>query len=388
MSVRMHTVSPASGVVSTPGSRQSDRELMQHVIREHDLKRMLQTTAHRPSGMGGGPVALPAAMVKALRRLGRPGRVPSVKQLIRRGMPVRGLPGDPAVELEVLGLGPERLQANGWELVNDCTPPGPRTFFRQASNVGTGPPGSFWQCFVNQYQEFQPEYPSPVPADHNALHILARQSDNPLQTDFLRYATESSWFREVTGTTDVPVMARTAMMQAPELKATPRARRRVVMPSNRQLQRRMPAYRRPAIEIEVRPDRNGEIAPPSPPTRTTHRDVPAKRQKKAIVGGKLGQALLGAYHKGTEINDFFEALADAIPGRPCSHLPGFQRAMCVIEHSGEIDPVQAGINLVANEIEDRLVAKAQGQLGKLTKAGGPNTTQINQWQRTLQGLLR
>lgn len=84
----------------------------------------------------------------------------------------------------------------------------------------------------------------------------------------------------------------------------------------------------------------------------------------------------------------FDALADAIPGKVCSHLPGFAKMACVVENWAQIDPVQAAINVAANEIEDRLVGRLQGKLADaLKKAGGPNSTQVQQYSRQLRHLL-
>lgn len=144
-------------------------------------------------------------------------------------------------------------------------------------------------------------------------------------------------------------------------------------------------YEKPATELELGDDGSGGIVVTKPPVKTVHREVPTRTEKK--TKSKLGVALIGAYHKLTEINDLFDSLADAIPGKPCSALPGFSKMLCVVNHWDEIDPVIAAKNIAMNEIEDKLVAKFQGQLGKLTQAGGPSTTQINQFLRQLSGLL-
>lgn len=130
----------------------------------------------------------------------------------------------------------------------------------------------------------------------------------------------------------------------------------------------------------------GKGNPPKVVTKypDVHRVVPTKSERKTLP--KAG-ALLGAYHKLTEINDLFDSLADAIPGKPCSKLPGFSKMLCVVAHWDEIDPIEAAKNIAMNEIEDKLVAKASGQLGEWAKAGGPSTTQMNQFLRGLAQLI-
>lgn len=141
-------------------------------------------------------------------------------------------------------------------------------------------------------------------------------------------------------------------------------------------------FRRPAVEMVAVADPKGEMQLAGPPVLVTHRVVPSKTQKKGQTAKALAK-LIGGYHAMTEINDFFESLADAIPGKPCSAKPGFQRALCVLENFDKIDPKEAAVNLFVNEIEDRLVGAFMGQLGQLTKAGGPKTTQMNQFLRQL-----
>lgn len=137
-------------------------------------------------------------------------------------------------------------------------------------------------------------------------------------------------------------------------------------------------YKRPAIEVAVNGGKGGGIIT-KPPRVVYHREVPT-REKKAQWKINLGR-IIGGYHVATEINDFFESLAEAIPGKPCSKEPGFFRALCVLEHWDEINVSQAVKNIIANEIEDQIVGRIVGQLGEVTKAGGPNTTQITTYLR-------
>jgi len=145
-------------------------------------------------------------------------------------------------------------------------------------------------------------------------------------------------------------------------------------------------YKTPAIQMEASPDRDGNIRL-GKPEKVIHRNVRTKREKKTAK--KVG-ALLGAYHKLTEINDLIDALADAIPGNPCGRMPGFSKLVCVVNNFESIDPAQAAFNVAYNELEDRLVGRAQGKLQEaLRKARvrvghGPNSTQIQEFARHLK----
>lgn len=125
------------------------------------------------------------------------------------------------------------------------------------------------------------------------------------------------------------------------------------------------------------------VIPPDRPrvviTQGRHRDEP-DNTKKIEIPAWLFRALR-LYHGATEINDFFEALSDSIPGDPCGKLPGVQRSLCVLKNWNKIDPALAVKNLIANEIEDQIVGRVVNTLGTVTggRYHGPTTTQMTQY---------
>jgi hypothetical protein len=131
-------------------------------------------------------------------------------------------------------------------------------------------------------------------------------------------------------------------------------------------------------DIEAEPEAGPQ--PDGPPNLVP--TVPGSTgEKKANVPTWIG---LRIYHAITEVNDLVDVLADAIPGKPCDKLPGVQKAACVINNFSDIDWSDAAYGIVYNEYEDKIVAKINRQLQKVTGGLGPNTTQIQQWGRQLQ----
>lgn len=141
-----------------------------------------------------------------------------------------------------------------------------------------------------------------------------------------------------------------------------------------------PGYEVPATSVDFTPKgpTGGKVGTPY---KDKHLLVPDDDPK--LVSWTLLRIVQG-YHALTEVNDFFEALADAIPGKPC-RLPGFARAKCVLEHWNEIDPAQAAKNLIANEIEDQVVGRAMRLLGSASggQYGGPSTTQMTTFLKNM-----
>lgn len=120
-------------------------------------------------------------------------------------------------------------------------------------------------------------------------------------------------------------------------------------------------YQVPALQWELKPE--GKIT-----VRKHVHDKVKNKDKKVRLPYWMAVAV-GAYHSATEVNDFIESLADAMPDDRCSNLPGFQRALCVLDNWRHIDPLKAAQNVIANEIEDRLVGRTIGALGR--RSGGP-----------------
>lgn len=123
-----------------------------------------------------------------------------------------------------------------------------------------------------------------------------------------------------------------------------------------------PGYRTPATVVEITPQGVSE------PRDGDHRYVPSTENKV-----KLLQWASSIFGTATEVGDFFEALAGAMPDNRCKNKGIYDTAMCVLENWEHIDPLEAGKNLVANELEDRLygagfkaIQTAGGKLG----AGG------------------
>jgi hypothetical protein len=104
-------------------------------------------------------------------------------------------------------------------------------------------------------------------------------------------------------------------------------------------------------------------------------------------------AAITAYHGATEVNDFIESLADALPDGKCKNLPGFQRAACVASRWDEIDWWQAAKNVIANEVEDQVVGRSIGKLadaGRKARSAGyhaPSTTQSTSHVRSTSKML-
>lgn len=105
-------------------------------------------------------------------------------------------------------------------------------------------------------------------------------------------------------------------------------------------------------------------------------------------------AALKLYHGATEVNDFIESLADAMPKETgCSKLPGFQRAACVISNLDKVDWGQAALNVIKNEIEDQLVGRGIGKLGNASQQArgmgyhAPNTTQSTGYVRSATKMI-
>jgi len=174
---------------------------------------------------------------------------------------------------------------------------------------------------------------------------------------------------------------------AKKLKTSPFAKTATALLSNREQQ--LKPHERAAVGITVQPAVKPDITKihTSPPYDTVHKLKPDKAGKIDMPAWMF--TALKLYHGATEVNDFFESLADAMPGKPCSAKPGFQRALCVIENWDKIDPAQAAINLVYNEIEDRVVAKTLGAFGEATSTGynDPSITRSTSYIKNVMGNL-
>lgn len=137
----------------------------------------------------------------------------------------------------------------------------------------------------------------------------------------------------------------------------------------------------PATRIELRPDGSSRTRPDK------HRKRRDGRKKMQMPAWMF--AALRLYHGATEVNDFIESLADAMPKETgCSKLPGFQRAACVISNLDKVDWGQAALNVIKNEIEDQLVGRGVGKLGNASQQArgmgyhAPNTTQSTGYVRS------
>lgn len=397
---RMHSVFPASGIgggsIAVGGG---DRELLQAVSDNGLLQQMLKKT---PAG-GGVAISLPS-LGNVLRLIG-PQAGKSRPPLVRGGSKslaaqVRALLGDLADGLDMLEVealesagamgtvnGP--LTINGFPLQSTC---GANTF--PHSGLWLGQPSYAAGVCGNGYAGVPFVEALAVALSH--VNPLARGGLLQLTTQNnaggfpvgkrRRYAYQETPAGAGSRGVVHTVMARAGLASRGVTVSTDKRPSKYPRTRGRTLQQ-LPGYKKPAYEISVSPGKQGEIVIGGPPVRVTHREVPTKTEKKAKWRVALAK-IIGGYHAATEINDFFESLADAIPGNPCGGMPGFARALCVIDHSDEIDPRQAAVNLIANELEDRLVGSAMGQLGKLTKAGGPNTVQMTQFLRQIASLTR
>lgn len=139
---------------------------------------------------------------------------------------------------------------------------------------------------------------------------------------------------------------------------------------------------RPRPVVHLVPSTNVELRPnQSPSARPGQHARVRDNSKKARVPAWMFAALK-LYHGATEVGDFVESLADAMPKETgCSKLPGFQRAACVVENWDKIDWWQAAENVILNEVEDQIVGRGVGKLGdagvKARSRGyhAPSTTQ-------------
>lgn len=135
-----------------------------------------------------------------------------------------------------------------------------------------------------------------------------------------------------------------------------------------------PGYRTPAEQIFITPE--GVYDGPT----TTHREVPDNSRKARYL--QWASRVFGTM---TEIGDFFEALADALPDDRCKNKGIYDTAACVLENWDEIDPLQAGQNLVVNQIEDAIVGRTLGALqnaGRNLGAGGLTGFELGNYLNT------
>lgn len=422
---RMYNVSPASQGV---GGSVSDADLMHSAITTHDLKQLLRNTAHRPSlpSAHGAIGGLGMLLVKS----GRPGRVPSVAATKRMiDVMTKGLLNieDPLVSTGMKGPAAGPLSFNGMNTFTCATNNPPtsgwiswRTTVSPSCGVGYNGTGvatnsglttlSGALSFINtptvsaQASMWQLNGQSGLGGGRrrkyeyrrsSAIRSVARQATTPLAVGeptvnagpppgFGPGGGVSSGAGASGDWSDAPAPS-PVELRKPHKRGTNVRRHFATIPRVRR-RPTLRGYEKPGIQLTVVPGAPGQPPVIAKKEAIIHREVPTKEKK---TKKKLGFALLNAYHNMTEINDLFDALAEAIPGKPCSSLPGFAKMACVLEHWDEIDPIQAAKNIIANEIEDQVVARLQGALqGALQQSGGPNATQVNQWVRTLRTLTR
>lgn len=155
----------------------------------------------------------------------------------------------------------------------------------------------------------------------------------------------------------------------------------------------------PSVDLVPETRAGGDRIVPRPGTHTKEPDGKTKV--------KLPYNLfLKVYHALTELGDGLDCLYEALPemwrdasryhGKVSGHgttteVTAPMKALRVYQHMGTIDWAKAAKCLVYNEIEDRIVGKAMGKLGDtVTKGpyGGPNTTQLTQYQRQLDMYMK
>lgn len=401
---RMFDVGPRGSGAGGGGRPMSDRELMQNVIEAEDIKRLLRNSPMRPSGRNGNLKADDLAGM--IRRASRRPTVPSSRALahLRKAGPkawvdiARGEVSETLREIlgyDLKSVGKWKIPGvrddNGWQFLN-----------RNPSYDGTAPLTGAGQGWVAASEG----------TFNHSFHFNAQNSDgtdylplwntSALPRDLWNIAPEvgtgdfhsvDHWHSSGVGTRSKPTYTRPAIRASALLFAgpqlTPKWERDVnTLPRARRPNARIGGFRKAATDRLVVPGPNGELRWGGPPVNTVHREVPTKSEKK--TSPKVG-ALIGAYHKLTEINDLVDALAEAIPGNPCGGMPGFHKLLCVLNNFGDIDPETAVYNIAANEIEDQLVGRAQGKLASALKKArasghGPNATQLQQFARNLPKL--
>lgn len=121
----------------------------------------------------------------------------------------------------------------------------------------------------------------------------------------------------------------------------------------------LPPYSYPSDDIVITP--GGE--PPIVIIPGSHDQVPDNSTKFKLDAGFIG-ALYGAV---TEIDDFIEAWAKAIPGNPCRGMALHKQIACVMAHLDEVNIKQALFNMIVNELQDRAIGKAGSLADQLTK---------------------
>lgn len=394
---RMYTPLPASGlgqgsiVVTGP-----DRELMRALSDNEALRDMMRRTPMGVGSPGHGAVALPLAMQKFVRSGLR--SVPRVSAKRMRELlanPLVGPFGEPLSAVAVKKHPNGHPAFSGFSLFSQCA----------ANNDHNGT----WAGRVNHWNPVCGVAWGSVPggiggtnsANATSLATVLALANAHQSSDFEVWAQNGqtgigsghrrrfTYHRLASGYGKRSVLL-PAVGPDPAMRPTPSSDRNVnTLPRSRRPYPRFHGYRRAAVSHLFYEKADGSIGRGGPPggTRSTHREVPTKTEKKTKK--KLGFALIGAYHKVTEINDLVDALADAIPRNPCGNLPGFRKLLCVVNNWDKIDAQEAAINVLVNEIEDRIVGRAQGKLSDaLRRAGGPNATQVNQWVRQLSAYTR
>lgn len=381
----MYTPLPSSGIgggrLTVGGAgRLSDRELMSNVSDTAVLQQMLRNTPFAGRSMGPGvPIALPASLIRAM---GRPGRVPSVVRAARNARKLINLSGGPlgSPDIEPLDAASPRRNSNGVPVMSGLVNIGACGANHgpySGKYAATGPSNPACGVGFTQSQDFTEAFTQVSKTLNACLQVLSTMNgigSPPGKRRRETWQNQSLSTRKfVRQTVSSPSQRRGASLSNRKMSSTQRRRR---------VDDYTPGYRRKAVELSVKADANGNIRGDGPPVQVTHREVPTKTEKKSRE--KVG-ALIGAYHKLTEINDLVDALADAIPGKPCKGLPGFRKMVCVVNNWDRIDPFNAAANVLVNEIEDRIVGRLQGKLSDvLKKAGGPNSTQVQQFVRQLQ----
>lgn len=122
------------------------------------------------------------------------------------------------------------------------------------------------------------------------------------------------------------------------------------------------------------------VPPNKPPTidtgtnpRPPYKPPGTKVDRKArIAGWQAFQLVQGAFHKLTEYQDFEDALYEALPKsrQTCKGKPFGCKTAQLVRYWDEVDVIDAIVNVVANEVQDRMAGRFFGSVDRAARRLG------------------
>lgn len=101
----------------------------------------------------------------------------------------------------------------------------------------------------------------------------------------------------------------------------------------------------------VRTPEKHKYMPPGPRVR---------ERKKTLSAGLVGKLYGGI----TEVGDAVQAIASAIPGKPCRNLPLHEKVQCLARNWDRVNWAKAAFNLAIDQMQDRAIGKISGAADK------------------------